>query len=94
MTEQDDLRSELDLLRDELNNRDVTILRMREEEEKMENHIRHEVSKEMREEVLSEALTQQEAELRKFFEEKEAAVKDTFANKVGDNFRPATGRGV
>ena len=82
LNEQEDLRSEVNILRDELKNRDITILNMREEEASSEDRLKAEFMDEMRETVLAEALKQQEAELQTVFEEKESQLKNLFADKV------------
>ena len=80
--EQDDLKAELQLLRDEVNNRDIVILQLREEQEKSEKNLRHDLTKVIREEILSEAVVKQETELQVIFDKKESEMKHTFADKV------------
>ena len=82
INEQDDLKAEMNMLKDELNKKDVIILQMREEQERSEEQMRKELSTQIREDVSAS----QEKEMKLIFEEKEAQIKNTFANKVRSTF--------
>ena len=82
ISEQDDLKAEMNMLKDELNKKDVIILQMREEQERSEEQIRKELSRQIREDVSAS----QEKEMKLIFEEKEAQIKNTFADKVRSSF--------
>ena len=84
INEQDDLKAEKNMLKDELNKKDVIILQMREEQERNEEQIRKELSRQIREDVSAS----QEKEMKLIFEEKEAQIKNTFADKVRITFFP------
>lgn len=82
INEQDDLKAEKNMLKDELNKKDVIILQMREEQERNEEQMRKELSRQIREDVS----VSQEKEMKLIFEEKEAQIKNTFADKVRITF--------
>ena len=82
INEQDDLKAEKNMLKDELNKKDVIILQMREEQERNEEQMRKELSRQIREDVSAS----QEKEMKLIFEEKEAQIKNTFADKVRITF--------
>ena len=84
INEQDDLKAEKNMLKDELNKKDVIILQMREEQERNEEQMRKELSRQIREDVS----VSQEKEMKLIFEEKEAQIKNTFADKVRITFFP------
>lgn len=84
INEQDDLKAEKNMLKDELNKKDVIILQMREEQERNEEQMRKELSRQIREDVS----VSQEKEMKLIFEEKEAQIKITFADKVRITFFP------
>lgn len=80
LNEQESLKSENTMLREELKNRDIAIFNMREKESNLEEQLMNEI----RQTVLADALKQQEAELQAMFEEKEFQLKDLFADKVSN----------
>ena len=82
INEQDDLKADMNMLKDELNKKDVIILQMREEQERNEEQMRKELSRQIREDVSAS----QEKEMKLIFEEKEAQIKNTFADKVRITF--------
>ena len=62
--------------------RDVTIMRMRDDESRNEERLRHELLEELQETTVAGALKQQESELNVVFKEKEAHMKKLFGEKV------------
>ena len=68
-SEHEETQAQLLILRDELKNRDATIMSMRAEEGRSDERLRN-------------ALKQQEVELQLVFEEKESQLKNLFADKV------------
>ena len=69
VAEQEEMQAQSCILRDQLKNRDATIMTMRAEETRSDERLRN-------------ALKQQEMELQMLFEEKESQLKNLFADKV------------
>ena len=64
----------------------MTIMRMRDDESRNEERLRHELLEELQETTVAGALKQQESELNVVFKEKEAHMKKLFGEKVTCSF--------
>lgn len=82
ITAQDNLKSEIVLLRNEVKNRDAAIVELRQEGGMAEAKLRDSMYRELRDHVLTEAMKAQEQELKVIYQKKEDEMKNTFASKV------------
>ena len=78
VADKNDVKAELILRKDENKEKAETIENLKKKQENM----RKEIEKELREEVLEQAILSQEKEMQSIYQKKEDELKMTFADKV------------